>query len=181
MKDKVIGILGAGPIGLSTLLAARNRGAARVYVTDKLDYRCHCASSHSAVWAGNPDKTDIVKKINEREPLGLDVVFECCGDQEALDQAFSLLKPGGTLVIIGIPEFDRYSFNVNEGRRKEISIQNIHRQNDCTREVIDLVENNKISGDFMITHQFPFTEVNEAFHMVAGYEGDIIKGMIHFD
>jgi L-iditol 2-dehydrogenase len=181
VKDKVIGILGAGPIGLSVLLAAGARGAARVYMTDKLDYRCECATAHGAVWSGNPLKTDVVAEIKEREPLELDMVFECCGDQDAFDQGISLLKPGGTLALIGIPEFERYSFSVDSGRRKEIRIQHIRRQNGCTQEVIDAVVNKSIAADFMITHHFSPEEIDKAFHTAAGYKEHIIKGMIHFD
>ena len=41
--------------------------------------------------------------VKTLEPGGLDVVFECCGEQEALDQAIEMLKPGGKLLLIGIP------------------------------------------------------------------------------
>ncbi len=61
----------------------------------------------------------------------LDVVFECCGQQEAIDNAVDLLKPGGKLMVIGIPEFDRWSFPVDKSRHKELCIQNVRRQNEA--------------------------------------------------
>ncbi|MCK7477457.1 MAG: zinc-binding dehydrogenase [Candidatus Moduliflexus flocculans] len=54
-------------------------------------------------WTGNPDREDVVGSILAHESPGLDIVFECCGEQSALDQAVALLKPGGTLVVVGIP------------------------------------------------------------------------------
>jgi D-arabinose 1-dehydrogenase-like Zn-dependent alcohol dehydrogenase len=45
---------------------------------------------------GTRSEQDVVAAILEQEPLGLDIVFECCGQQEALDQAMKLLRPGGT-------------------------------------------------------------------------------------
>ena len=69
-------------------------------------------------------------------PEMLDVVFECCGQQEAIDQAIDLLKPGGKLMVIGIPEFDRWSLPVDKTRRKEITIQNVRRQNETLDETL---------------------------------------------
>jgi len=93
-----VAILGAGPIGLSVLLAARDSGVASIYVTDKIDFRLNAAKSAGANWIGNPDKSDIVKEIQTLQPPLLDAVFECCGKQEAINQAINLLKPGGTLL-----------------------------------------------------------------------------------
>ena len=86
LKGRKIGILGSGPIGLSVLLAARVAGASAIYVTDRLDYRLDAARRQDAAWTGNPDQTDIVREILRREPLELDVVFEFCGKQTALNR-----------------------------------------------------------------------------------------------
>ena len=83
--DAAIGILGTGPIGLVVLLAAVNAGVRRIYATDKIGARLQAAGELGALWTGNPDGTDIVEKISDLEPLGLDVVFDCCGKQEALE------------------------------------------------------------------------------------------------
>ena len=97
LPDTAIGILGAGPIGMSTMLAARESGISRIYMTDKIERRLTLVKQSGASWTGNPDTSDVVKKILQQEPLGLDAVFECCGKQETIDQAFDLLKPGGKL------------------------------------------------------------------------------------
>jgi len=80
-----IGILGFGPIGMSVLLAARAKGVSSIYVTDKIDERLIIATREQASCTGNPLRENIVEKIKQKEPLGLDVVFECCGQQEAID------------------------------------------------------------------------------------------------
>ena len=69
---------------------------------------------------------DIVKEIRNVVNDGVDVVFECCGKQEAADQAVEILKPGGKLIIIGIPEFDKWQFSAEKLRRKEITIFQIN-------------------------------------------------------
>ena len=121
LEGKKIGILGSGPIGLSVLLSARAAGASAIYVTDLLDYRLEAARQQGATWTGNPDRTDIVLDIIQREPLELDAVFECCGKQTAFDQAVELCKPMGRLVIVGIPETDQISFAVHDARRKGLA------------------------------------------------------------
>ena len=95
-----IGILGSGPIGLSVLLATKLASVPTIFVTDKIDTRLQIAKQVGASWLGNPNKEDVVDLI---KPNSLDAVFECCGDQQALGQAIDLLKPGGELLIVGIP------------------------------------------------------------------------------
>lgn len=175
-----IAVLGVGPIGLGTLLSLQTFGYTQIYVTDKLDYRLETAKKAGVVWAGNPNKEDIVASINKINPSEFDVVFECCGEQEALDQAIEILKPGGTLLIVGIPETDRISFDISKIRRKEIAIQNVRRQNRSMQPVIDLIASGKLSPGFMITHRFPFEKTNEAFDIVANYEDYVIKALIKF-
>ena len=77
--------------------------------------------------------------------MGLDIVFECCGQQEAFDQAVEILKPGGKLVVVGIPEFDRWSMNVETTRRREISLQFIRRQVDCVEPALEMMKNGLIN------------------------------------
>jgi L-iditol 2-dehydrogenase len=180
-KEKTIGILGSGPIGLSVLLASRLSGVGKVFMTDKIEERLIAAKRAGADWIGNPNLIDIVEKIKDTEPDQLDAVFECAGEQEALDQAVDLLKPGGKLIIVGIPEPNEISFNINKIRRKEISIQNVRRQNDCTQKAIDLIAGKKINVDFMATHNFKLKDAPLAFEFVEGYRDGVIKAMISFD
>jgi L-iditol 2-dehydrogenase len=173
-----IGILGMGPIGLGVILSLKVSGYNRIYVTDKLDYRLEVAKKVGACWTGNPDKENIIANLKEINPDNFDAVFECCGKQEALDQAIEILKPGGILFIVGIPETDKVSFDVSKMRRKEITIQNVRRQNNSIQPVIDLIVSGKWSPEFMITHRFPLEKTDEAFDMVANYHDGVIKAMI---
>ena len=178
LKGRKIGILGSGPIGLSVLLAARVAGAAAIYVTDRLDYRLNAARRQGADWTGNPDQTDIVREILQREPLELDVVFECCGQQTAFEQAMKLCKPMGRIAIVGIPETDQCSFPAHDARRKGLTFINVRRQNECIGPVIDLIDDGRISPDFMITHRFSLDQTAKAFELLAGYHDGIIKAIV---
>ncbi len=175
-----IGILGMGPIGRTVLLPALRHGCAASYATDKIDERCVAAKSAGATWVGNPLQQDIVAAIEELEPLGLDIVFECCGQQEAIDQALQLLRPGGTLMLIGIPEVDRVSFAAETMRRREISIINVRRQRGCVEKALQFIGKNRADVEQLITHRFPFSDSRAAFDLVADYREGVVKAMIDF-
>ena len=178
-KDADVAILGAGPIGLSCLLKARAENVRACYMTEKIDARIEAARKGGATWVGNPNKQDVVKEILLQQPAGMDVVFECAGQQETIDQALEMLKPGGRLVLIGSPRTERVSFDIDRLRRKEITITNIRRQNKCTQKAIDLIASGKINADFMITHRFGLEQTKKAFDLVAGYRDGVIKAMIN--
>jgi len=175
-----VAILGAGPIGLSCLVSAKAAGAKGVYMTEKIGERMQVAGKGGAGWVGNPERQDIVKDILEMQPTGVDIVYECAGQQETIDQAVELLTPGGTLMLIGIPREDRVSFSIDKIRRKEITIVNFRRQNNCTGKAMDLVASGKVDVDFMITHRFKMEQAKEAFDMVAEYADGVVKALIEF-
>jgi L-iditol 2-dehydrogenase len=180
LKGATVGILGFGPIGMSVLLSAMAKEAEKIYVTDLVDERLLIARQSGAAWTGNPLKMDVVAGVKEKEPLLLDVVFECCGKQEAADQAIELLKPGGKLMIIGIPEFERWSFHVDPMRHKEICVQNVRRQNHSLEEALALMETKRIDVARMPTHRFPFEKTKDAFDLVTVYGEGVMKAMIDF-
>ena len=137
--DATVGILGAGTIGMSVFHVVRTRNAGKVFITDKIDERLTKATTLKPVWTGNPDRVDVVAEIARLEPLLLDVVYECSGDPDAIRQGVHLLKPGGKLIIVGIPEVDEISLPIHELRRNEITIVNIRRQVHCTQKALDLL------------------------------------------
>ena len=177
-KNTNVAILGAGPIGLCTFVSAKAKDVNTCYMTEKIPERVDAAKKAGATWVGNPDKQDIVKEILDQQPDGLDFVFECAGQQETVDQGLDLLRAGGTLVLTGIPRFDRFSLAVDKMRRKEITIVNIRRQNKFTQKAVDLIASGRVNVDFMVTHHFPLEETQKAFDLVADYRDGVIKAMI---
>jgi L-iditol 2-dehydrogenase len=181
MENAGVGILGFGPIGMSVMLSAMAMGAGKIYVTDKIDARLEIAHDSGALLTANPLREDVVGKISGEEPELLDVVFECCGQQDAFENGVDLLKPGGKLMVIGIPEFDRWAVPVDASRHKELTIQNVRRQNGEVRPALDMLEQGSVSVDRMVTHRFRFGEAKKAFDLVAAYEDGVMKAMIDFD
>ena len=147
-------------------------------MTEKVEGRIKAAKEAGATWVGNPEKEDIVAAILRQKPEGLDVVFECAGQQETIDQAIELLKPGGKLMLIGIPRSERISLVIEQIRRKEISLINVRRQNECTQTCIDWISSGKIKPDFMITHRFKLEQTPEAFDMVSEHRDGVVKALI---
>ncbi len=175
-----IGILGFGPIGMSVMLALKAAGTGRIVVSEKIGERLAIAGKEGADILINPLRESVKERIATEAPLGLDIVFECCGQQEAMDEAVKILKPGGSLIVIGIPEFDNWSVNVEDTRRKEISIQFIRRQVDCVEAAIELMRSGRAETANMVTHRFPLEKAREAYDMVAAYRDGVMKAMIDF-
>jgi len=178
---QAIAILGSGPIGLCLAHLAKTVRIEKIFMTDKVNERLAAAKRIGAAWAGNPEKDDIVREILKLEPAGLDAVFECCGDQAALDQAVELLKPGGQLLIIGIPLLERVSFDISGLRRKEIIVRNIRRQNRCTEKAVRLLDGEHLNVKFLATHRFRIEEAQEAFEIASAYKDGVLKALVSFD
>ncbi len=181
VKGMKAGIFGFGPIGMSVMLAARAAGADSIFVTDKINQRLAIAFKEGAAGVINPLVEDVTGEIIQKTGTGLDLVFECCGQQEAFDQAVEVLKPGGRLIVVGIPEFSHWSVNVELTRRKEISLQFIRRQVDCVDSALEMMKDGRISVANMVTHRFPFEKTKEGFDLVAGYKDGVMKAMIDFE
>ncbi len=180
MKDAKVGILGFGPIGMSVMLPALAKGASKIYVTDKIGERLAIAANNGAAWCGNPEKEDIVRIMNKKEAFQLDVVFECCGQQDAVNNAVEIVKPGGKIMMIGIPEVDTIKFTIEKMRRKEITFVNVRRQSHSVQEALDLMAGGKVNVSKMTTHHYKFPDTKTAFDLVDGYHDGVMKAMINF-
>jgi L-iditol 2-dehydrogenase len=178
-SDK-IGILGFGPIGMSVMLPAKAFGVNDIYVTDKINERLNIAMEIGSRWTGNPDNENITEKINQLEPTQLDVVFECCGEQDAINDALKIVKPGGKIMLIGIPEKQHLCFDMDYMRRKEITLINVRRQRFCVQEALDLMASGKVDVSPMATHRFNFQDTKKAFDLVDAYRDGVMKAMIQF-
>ncbi len=174
-----VAIFGAGPIGLSILFKLLAGEIKNIGVVEPLEYRLEKAKEIGAAYFINPEKESVEEVVKQKEEYLLDVVFEASGEQDAVDNALKILKPGGKLVLVGIPPSAEYTFNMDLMRRKELSVVNVRRQNHCVQEAIDLVVKGKIEIEKMVTHNFSLEETAAAFDMVEGYKDGAIKAMIN--
>ena len=174
-------VLGAGPIGLSLIMAAKAAGARKIFATDKVAARVEAAGRAGAHWAGNPDKDDIVRSILSREPLGLESVFDCSGDPAAIDQAVEMVKPGGTILVVGIPLAERVPLRFRTLRRKEVRIQNVRRQNKRLEEALRLIAAKLIDAAWLATHTFRLEDAAKAFATAADRADGVLKAAINLE
>ncbi|MGO9109611.1 MAG: zinc-dependent alcohol dehydrogenase [Thermoguttaceae bacterium] len=173
-----IAILGAGPIGLSVLLCAKATASCTALVTDLRDERLAVAARCGADAVLNPRQNDVVAAITRAEPHGLDMVFECSGDPACLEQGQSLLRPGGALILVGIPPVDAVAFDPHRMRRFELRFQAVRRQNNCVVPVVRLIADQRLDPSPLLTHRFALSEISAAFELVAGYCDGVIKAVV---
>ncbi|GAB1452321.1 sorbitol dehydrogenase [Draconibacterium sp.] len=179
MKDVSVGIFGAGPIGLSILFKLLADGIEDITMIEPLDYRLIRANEIGARYLVNPGFDNVEEIVKNKHELLLDVAFEASGEQDAVTNAVKILKPGGKLVLVGIPPSAQYTFDMDLMRRKELTVINVRRQNHCVEEAIELVVSGKIDVEKMVTHHFSLEETEKAFEIVEGYKDGAIKAMIN--
>jgi|YelNatPaOPRAMG01_1025707.scaffolds.fasta_scaffold13409_4 L-iditol 2-dehydrogenase len=162
-----VAVLGSGPIGLSLILLLKKHGLASIFATDRSEARVKAAIRAGASWAARVEEEDVVQEIMTRQPLGLEAVFEVSGDQEAIDQAVELVKPGGKIIQVGIPLPERISYRISKVRRKEVTIINVRRQNLCMERALQMIEQKEIEVSWLLTHRFQLEEAQNAFSTAA--------------
>lgn len=178
-QNKTVGIFGCGPIGLSVLMVLKSSTNCKIFCYEPLEYRRGKASELGASKTIDPIESDAFEQTHAIEPLLLDVVFDCSGEQKAIDDATKILKPGGKLILTGIPPEGRYTFDMDMMRRKEINIVNVRRQNHCVEKSIELIKNG-LPVEQMVTHRFSRGETQKAFELVSNYQDGVIKAMVDF-
>ncbi len=169
-------IVGAGPIGLVVLLALSELGPAQVLVSEPVAARRRAAGTLGADACCDPGETGAAGwVIDTTEGRGADVVFECAGTQESIDDAARMLGPGGVLVQIGIPEVDSISHDPHLMRRREASVVHVRRQNHATDRALALLQRRRDAAPVFLTHRFEPARANEAFDLVQQKQDNAIK------
>jgi L-iditol 2-dehydrogenase len=102
----------------------------------------------------------------------VDVAFELAGDDAAVEQAMALVRPGGRVVLGGIPGDDRTAFPASLARRKGLTIALVRRmKEDVYERGIRLVETGRVDVASLVTARFPLEKAPEAFRSAAAREG----------
>jgi D-xylulose reductase len=167
-------VIGSGTIGVMTALAALAGGCSRVIVTDFVQDKLDVVGRYSGVTTIN-GKTkklgDEVAKLTGN--WGADVVFEASGSPKAYDGIFDLVRPGGCLVLIGMP-IDLVAFDVVAACVKEARIETVFRYANIHARAIELIASGKVDLKPLISGTFPFEQSIEAFERAASARpGDV--------
>jgi len=167
-----VGVFGCGPIGLLIIQLAKLTGVAKIITTDKLTHRVEAAKTYGA------NKALLVGDGYKREELleatggrGVDVAFEVAGEQEAVDDAFAAVIPGGKVILAGIPGNDETSFSASLARHKGLTIKLVRRMKYTYPRAIALVSQKLVDVSTLVTHRFPLAQAAEAFAVAERREG----------
>lgn len=101
-SDQTVAVIGAGPIGLLTIIAAKAAGASKIVAFDLSASRLEKAIRVGATHIIKSDEQSPVKVCTEIEPNGFDVVFEVAGAEITLNQAIKIAKVRGIVVIVSL-------------------------------------------------------------------------------
>jgi L-iditol 2-dehydrogenase len=171
-------ILGAGPIGLLILQAAKLAGADPVFVTDRLSWRLELARKFGGIpiHCEREDAARLVLK--QTGGLGADVVVEAAWGGSAVEQAAEMTRPGGRMVLVGIPSDDRLAMKHSTARRKGLTVLFCRRMKHTYPRAMRLVERGLVDVHSLVSHHFPLQRAAEAFHLNTEYRDQVTKAMI---
>jgi len=174
-----VAVLGAGPIGLLTAAVARANGASKVFMTEPIAYRRKFALDYCADVVLDPDTADIEAEIlDQTGGRGVDIAFEAAGATETPQQAAEITRPGGKVLVIGIPSDNTMTFTAETVRRKGLTIKLVRRMKFTYPRAIEMVVSGLVDVRSLATHVFPFSDVKRVFEMVAAYEDRVIRAVI---
>jgi L-iditol 2-dehydrogenase len=174
-----VSVHGAGPIGLLILQVAKLAGANPMFAVEKLPWRLTLAERFGAVpidpAAGDP-ALQIQKATRGR---GVDIAFEAGWAEELVQETAETVRPGGRIILVGIPADDRCSLKHSTARRKGLTFLFSRRMKHTYPWSIELVEKGRVDVQSLISHRLPLERAPEAFAMNANYEQNVVKVIIH--
>jgi threonine dehydrogenase-like Zn-dependent dehydrogenase len=167
----VVAVVGAGPVGLCTVMSAVALGAGRVVAIDMVEDRLKLAETLGAIPV-NPNETDPEDVVREMtEWRGADVVVEAVGHESALATAFTLARQGGTITVPGMYVEDQASIPIGDMWLKNINmvtgVANIQGHMD---ELLELVRDGRIDPKAIISHRLPLSEAPRGYEMFDAKE-----------
>jgi len=178
LGDNVV-ILGAGCIGLVTMLSAKARGASNLYISDVIDKRLAFAKKIGATDTFNAAKTNVIDKIMQiTNGIGADITLDASGSEKAIESMPFITRCGGTMVLIGVPLRAKFEFNFSQIIYKEITVKTVMRYRNVYPTAINAISAGTIKVKDMVTQVFDFSQTKEAFDFVVENANDVIKAVI---
>jgi L-iditol 2-dehydrogenase len=152
-------VFGCGPIGLLLVQVLRNAGVSVEVAADPLRHRAAAALALGAVRSDPADVT-------------VDVAYEAAGDDGALDDAIAAARPGGRVVLVGIPDHDRTTFHAAAARRKELTLVSCRRMRaDDLRRAILAAQSGTVELSSLVSARYPLDEASQAFRDLVDRRG----------
>lgn len=178
----IVAVVGLGGVGQAVVQGARVAGAGRVIAIDPIAHKRRSASHLGASDLVDPADGDVVAQVRDlTSGRGADYAFEVVGTPETIVQTRDLTRPGGTVVIVGMPRVDAtvtlsaYSVFHDEKALLGCNFGSAHVRRDFPR-LVAMVERGALDLGHMVSHTIALEAVNDAF--AAMLAGDVIRSVI---
>ena len=164
-----VAVVGCGPIGLLLIAVLRTAGARHIAAFEPLPHRREAALRYGADVCLRPDilPGDLHELVGE----GTDAVFEMAGTADAVTLSMAAARPGGRVVLGGIPADDRIGFAASTARRKGLTIAMVRRMNNTYGRAIALAAAGSFSLTPLVTDRFGLASAGPAFGLAAKRKG----------
>jgi len=166
-------IMGAGPIGLMCLLAAKAAGASTIVLVDIKEDRLQVATQLGATGTIIAS-SDVISELVTKGYGPIDVTIDCSGAEPAIKTAIRATKSGGTVVLVGLgpPEI---KLPIVDAAVREVDIRGIFRYANCYPKALALIASGKVDVKPLITHHFDLKDAVQAFTTARDMLGGAIK------
>lgn len=175
-----VAVIGTGPIGLIAVAVARLSGASVVVAADKLTHRLERATKLGATATVNVVRESVVDAVMDLTTVGAHVVIDAAGTADSINNAIACLRPGGRMVLVGIPSQCDVPVDFWTALDREARIHVQKRSNGNDHEALRLIERGLIRSNDIMSHRFPLERGQEAFEMMAAYRDGVIKPLIEW-
>lgn len=162
----VVAVVGAGPVGLCAVIAARHAGAQAVFAFDLLPERLALARQYGAL-AGRSDDPELrTPLLDLTQGRGADVVLECVGSAAATRLAFDLARLGGTIAAAGVHCESQFAFSPGEAYDKNLT----YRAGRCSARALmettmPLVAARRYRLGALFSHRLPLAEARRGYEL----------------
>ncbi|HEY1624160.1 MAG TPA: alcohol dehydrogenase catalytic domain-containing protein [Streptosporangiaceae bacterium] len=153
-------VVGCGPIGLLVIGLLKASGVSSVLAAEPLEHRRTAADR-----LGADTVTDLTTGY------GVDVAFEVAGNSDAVQLAIDAARPGGRVVLAGIPDDDTTAFRASTARRKGLTIAMVRRMNEVYPRAIDLAARGVVDLDSLVTSRAGLADAAQAFQEASRRTG----------
>ena len=175
----VYAVIGCGPVGLMTIIAAKHLGAEKLFAIDYIPERLQKAKEFGAIPL-NPSESDIKKIIlDNSNGRGADAVMEVVGSPDTLKLAIELLRPGGTISSVGVHTADNFSFSPVQAYDKNL----VYKSGRCPARYYaeklireEVVQRYQVEN--IITHYFPLEQGAFAYDTFDRKKDNCIKAVL---
>jgi S-(hydroxymethyl)glutathione dehydrogenase / alcohol dehydrogenase len=178
-----VAVFGVGGVGLNVVQGGALVAAHPIIAVDVKAAKLEHARALGATHVIDASREDAVAAIRRLTRLGADYTFVAVGDTRAVSQAIEALAPGGTCILIGVPETGAtVPLDVRPVVTAERVIRGCSYGSAPTREdlprLVNLYLAGKLKIDQLITRRYDLDEANEAFRALAA--GELARGIIVF-